>query len=182
MNYEVTTPPQQVLTSLLVRTHLRADDAESGDLLLALTGMAHEQAEQRTRRAIGSQTRTAFDTAFSDNMPLRGAPFSNIVSVSYKDADGVLTVIDPGNYQVSKDLEPLLLPANGYTWPATNGDPDAVQIVYKCGYSTAPQGIVSWMLLAIGTYYAQRENFVIGRVAALPERFFDSLLDAYIVY
>jgi hypothetical protein len=65
------------------------------------------------------------------------------------------------------------------------GRRDAVRVYYTAGYPVGevPLPIVQWMLLAIGTMYANRENEVVGAtVAPLPDNFSRWLLQPYMVY
>jgi hypothetical protein len=81
---------------------------------------------------------------------------------------------------------------SGATYPALWGGPGVVEINYTAGYSAGneaaqqaavPYGIKAWLLLTIGTLYANREGIQTGvSVAALPDRFTDSLLDRFKVY
>ena len=83
---------------------------------------------------------------------------------------------------------------SGATYPGLWDGPGVVEINYTAGYSAGneaaqqaavPAGIKAWLLLTIGTLYANRESIqtgVPGATAALPGRFTDSLLDRFKVY
>ena len=83
---------------------------------------------------------------------------------------------------------------SGATYPELWDGPGVVEINYTAGYNAGnevaqqaavPAGIKAWLLLTIGTLYANREGIqtgVPGATAALPGRFTDSLLDRFKVY
>jgi hypothetical protein len=54
---------------------------------------------------------------------------------------------------------------------------------YTCGYGAAadvPQSIKAWMLMAIATWYENREALIAGQpVAELPRCFWEGLLDPF---
>lgn len=110
-------------------------------------------------------------------------------SVQYKDEDGATQTLASSVYELAGD-KVFLVP--GQEWPAVRGGSGSVWINYTAGYSAGneaaqqdavPYGIKAWLLLTIGTLYANRESVQTGvSVAALPDRFTDSLLDRFKVY
>lgn len=164
----------------------------TGDpLLSALIASARQQAEQRTGRALVTQslecTLDEFPDDGDDSIELPYPQLRSVETVTYLDTDGVRQTLDSGDYQVVTDeLIGRILPAYGKAWPSHREQPGSVVINYTAGYGAAsavPQGIKTWMLLAIGAWYAQREGIVAGvSVAELPRDFFAALLDPYVVY
>lgn len=187
MPTRIITPPSEEPVSLdEAKAHCRVDVADDDVLITALITAAREQAEHETGRSLCTQTRELVLDAFPDACVLRGAPIQSVVSVKYLDLDGNEQTLDPLDTQLDKDSEPgYLVPAYGKAWPATFPVPNAVRVRFTCGYGAAaavPQGLKSWMKLAIGTLYAQRETIVLGQASHLPDRFWHSLLDPYRLY
>lgn len=117
---------------------------------------------------------------------LLGAPLVNVVSVKYYDGTGTLQTLDPANYIVNDYVEPAeLTPAYNTTWPVAQLRRAAVQIRYNVGYADAahvPESIRQWILLAVGTMYANRESAAGVQMYSLPDDFFQQLLQPYMVY
>lgn len=187
MSYKlITAPTVEPVLLADAKWHCRIDGADDDALTTSLIVAAREQAEHETGRALCTQTWELVLDAFPDECILRNAPVQSIASVKYLDAAGVEQTLNLADTLLDKDSEPgRLLPAYGKTWPATYPVANAVRVRYVCGYGAAadvPSSIKSWMLLAIGTMYAQRETMVSGQVAALPDRFWHRLLDAHRIY
>ena len=76
-----------------------------------------------------------------------------------------------------------IIPAYGKSWPSCREHPGSVRVDYTCGYGAAadvPQSIKAWMLLAIATWYENREALTAGQpVAELPRCFWEGLLDPF---
>jgi hypothetical protein len=182
------------------------------ELLNGLISSARQQAEHETGRALCTQVRERvldgfllykrdpvqqgrIDTmainpgrycAASGSITLRGSPIASVDAITYLDAAGQQQTLAPTEYIADIDSEPgRVLPAYGKTWPATYPVPNAVRIRYTCGYGAAsavPQAIKQWMKLVISTLFDQRGIILEGRIAAVPERLWDRLLDAYRIY
>lgn len=187
MSYKLIIAPSEEPVSLAdAKAHCRADGTADDTLITALIVAAREQAEHETGRALCTQTWELVLDAFPEAFALRKAPVQSVSSVKYLDIAGGEQTLDPADTLLDKDSEPgYLTPAYGKTWPETYAVPNAVRVRYVCGYGAAaavPQSIKNWMLLAVGTMYAQRETMVSGQVAALPDRFWHRLLDAHRIY
>jgi uncharacterized phiE125 gp8 family phage protein len=106
-----------------------------------------------------------------------------VPSVKYLDTDGTLQTVTAADYQIDTPTEPgRLLPIYGGYWPTLRDDINAVRVEYTCGYGAAaavPQPIKQWMLLAISTWYSQREAVITGTLAELPRAFWDAMIDPY---
>lgn len=187
MSYKLISPPSEEPVALAeAKLHLRVDVAADDALIGALIIAAREQAEHLTGRALCTQTWDLILDAFPEAFRLRNAPIQSVVEVVYLDANGAsqsLTLADTLLDNVS--APGYLVPAYGKAWPESYAVPNAVRVRYICGYGGAvavPQSIKAWMLLCIGTLYAQRETFIVGQAAALPGRFWQGLLDPFVIY
>lgn len=183
----ITAPAVEPLTLAEAKLHCRVDGSDEDALITALIVAAREQAEHETGRALVTQTWELVHDAFPEAFVLRRAPIQSVTSLKYLDsADGTEQTLDPADYLLDKDSEPgYVVPAYGKAWPATWPVPNAVRVRYVCGYGLAaavPVAIKQWMLLAIGTMYAERETIIAGQAASLPDRFWAGLLDPYRLY
>lgn len=183
----ITAPAVEPLTIAEAKLHCRVDGSDEDALITALIVAAREQAEHETGRALVTQTWELVHDEFPEAFVLRRAPIQSVTSIKYlDDATGAEQTLDPADYLLDKDSEPgYVVPAYGKAWPATWPVPNAVRVRYVCGYGLAaavPVAIKQWMLLAIGTMYAQRETFVTGQIGSIPDRFWAGLLDPYRLY
>lgn len=182
-------PSAEPITPDQAKLHCRIDTSDENALIDALIVSARQQAEQRTGRAlITQQWECALDffPAWRGNIFLPNPVLQSVQSVTYLDADGIRQTLPATDYQVvNNELIGRILPAFGKTWPSCRIQPGSVIVKYTAGYGDAaavPQGIKTWMLMAIGTWYAQREVVITGTIVAeLPRDFFAALLDPFTV-
>lgn len=186
-----TTPPAYLpLTLTEAKLHLRAtEDTEEDALIVAFIGAAVDTCQQITGRSLMAQAWKLSVDGFADEIKLPWPQVQAVQSVQYKDADGVTQTLASTVYELVGDKVCL---GPGQEWPATRGGPGSVWVNYTAGYSAGneaaqqaavPYGIKAWLLLTVGTLYANRESVQTGvTVAALPDRFTDSLLDRFKVY
>lgn len=185
-------PAFQPITLAQARAQCRVDtDNTSEDVLF--TGVwipaVVDACEQILCRSIMKQTWRLTLDAFADEISL---PWPNILAVSsveYRDTAGDWQTLDTDYYEVDTASAPgRLVRADGYTWPDLYDGINTVRISYTAGYSDSategtqqgavPASIKQWLLLAVGTAYAQRESIAAGaNFMELPGRTFDGLLD-----
>ncbi len=194
------------------RLHLRVDQTDEDTLIEALVSAATADAEHLMGRAVMPQKWQLSLDAFpggcvtdqfnpypvASNAPtrvLQGFPgaiellrptVTAVDSINYLASDGTVTLLDAAAYTVAKasDYCAMVLPAYGSSWPATRYQPEAVQIVFSCGYANAaavPAPIKAWIKLRVGALYENREAWTAGR-AIEPNRFVDHLLDRYRIW
>ena len=69
-----------------------------------------------------------------------------------------------------------------YTWPTLGDDRWPVTIRFVAGYGAAPSdvpfGIRSWIMLKVGSMYANRDSEIVGATPE-PMKFAPHLLDRY---
>lgn len=161
----VTPPPVAPVTRTELYSWLRIDPLGSppehpdDSMLDSMVAASTAKIEQMTRRALVQQRlrlvlprfpgyvvrSTAFpeDDDFStcrdSGIELLRPPFIELHSVSYYDEAGDLQTLAPEAYTLTPDTFCARVDtAAGYSWPATYGRQDAVQIEYTAGY--APVG------------------------------------------
>lgn len=189
----LTAPAEEPVSLAEARAHLRVDTVDDDALIGALIVAAREVAETRTGRALVTQRwRLTLDTwpDAGDGYPgatqilLPKPPLASVDAISYLDANGTRQTLDPSAYQIILDtLVGIVQPAYATSWPACRATPGSIRIDYTAGYGTAaavPQTLKAWMLLAIATWYAQRETVITGTIVSeLPRAFWDGLLDGH---
>lgn len=166
-------PSVEPVTLTETKLHLRlattavaaAAYTNEDDLLNALIAAARTQAENYTRRAFITQTWIAYLDSFPSTLRLPYPPFQSVTS---------LTVEGTAFTDFTESKRGILAPTD--TWPILSSSPgaDPIVITYKAGYGDAaadvPAPIQQAILLLLATWYANRENVVIGvSVAELPE-------------
>lgn len=182
---KIITPPALEPISLeLAKSHLRVTDASEDALISMYIKSAREVVEHRIGRALINQT-----LEFTlDKFPCGSIkfPISNvyeIASIKYINSVGTETTLDASNYSLdSYSLINKIIPAYGFSYPAVLAIDNCIKIQFKAGYGadaeTVPSNVIAWMLLAIGSMYANRETVIDGRISELPRTFFDGLLDS----
>lgn len=180
-------PATEPVTLAEAKLHCKVDDSADDTLITALIVSARERAQHCLGRALITQTLEQVLDTFPNGIKLPLPPAKTIVSVNYINPYGIQQTLAAETYELDKDSSPgWLVPAYGFRWPDSRAVPNAVRVRYTAGYGAAadvPASIKSWMLLAIGTLYSQREVVITGApVQELPNYFFDGLLDPYRVY
>lgn len=158
----ITPPVTEPVTLAEAKAHLRIDYADEDALITALITVAREQAEALTGLAL--LTRTVSQTGglkpdgaqvlfIKPSIDVLTASVDGVAS-TYTQYGSVVVIDAPGiEYEITYT-------AGAYT--------DATSI---------PQAIKQWMLLKIGTLYANRESDSATAVTKNP--FVDGLLDPY---
>lgn len=145
---------------------------------------ARRQAESRTGWTFAKQQfKKTFKGFCQSGMKLR-PPLLSVSSVHYLDSQNASVLLPSNQYRaVTSELEGLLLPAAGVALPSTYGQQDAVSVTFTSGYATredVPENARHWMLMAIATWYQNREGIVTGTIVSeLPRDFMDALLDEF---
>lgn len=183
-----TAPSVEPVTLAEAKLHCKVDGNDDDTLITSLITAARLNAEHRTGRVLITQTwDITFDGFPDDSLDLPFPPLQSVTSITYLDSNGASQVLANTEYQVIiNELSGRVVPAYGKAWPGTRPQPGAVTVRIVAGYGLAvavPQSIKNWMLLIIGTLYAQREVVITGTIVQdSPREFFDSLLDPYRVF
>jgi hypothetical protein len=93
--------------------------------------------------------------------------------VQYYDSSNALTTLASTNYLVDTFTEPGAIElVEGAVWPSTYMRRNAVQIVYKAGWTDPelmPRGLQQALLLLIGHFYENREETVEKALVTIPQ-------------
>jgi uncharacterized phiE125 gp8 family phage protein len=153
------TPPLSAPVSLSeIKDHLRIIGTGEDTYLSVLLNAATAAAEEITRRQLEPATYDLHLDAFP-----RGAievprpPLQSVESVTYVDTDGATQTFTDFTTDTVKGR---LVPAYGFTWPATRAVPNAVKVRFVAGYSAGqtPFPIRSAILLLVAGLYENRES------------------------
>lgn len=116
-------------------------------------------------------------------LPLALAPIRSITSVTLRNSAGQIATIATEEYSLRTDASGAstcrFLAA--YTLPSDLYEFGAVSVTYEAGYAIVPTPIIQAILLAVGAWYENREETVVGvSVASLPDAVaVDRLIGAY---
>lgn len=183
----VTPPAAEPITLTEAKGHLREDDTGQDALITTLITAAREYVEQRTTRALVTQTWDVSFAAFPRDgvLLLPKAPLASVTTVKYRDGANVEQTLAATAY----DTDPSALPgrvslATNQTWPTTYVRPQAVTVRLVAGYGAplaVPAPLVAAMKLALGHWYANRESVITGTIATALPMAFEALLAPYLV-
>jgi uncharacterized phiE125 gp8 family phage protein len=126
--------------------------------------------------------------AFPDALELTRTPVQGITSIIYADSTGTNQTLSGSAYTLDAADgygHAYVVPAYRTSWPDTRDQVNAVAVRYLAGYASAaaaPESIKSWIKLAVGSMYTNRESTVVDRGSVLSLGFADSLLDRYKVW
>lgn len=184
-----TQPAEEPLTLAEAKLHCRVDTDFTADdaLLTALIVAARALAETRCNRTIAKARWQLTLDRFPEAIRLPMPRVTQVLSVHYRDPDGVLCELDAADVTLdnASQVANWLYPAADASWPDTWCQPNGVVVVYEAGWSRAdvPQEIKQWLLMAVATGYRNREAVVADRDARLelPRTYVDGLLDAWTV-
>lgn len=156
-------PAVEPITQTEAKLHLRVDHSDENDLIDILRQAARETVEQHTNRSMITQTRTIKMDYFpcGETLFLTHAPVQSVTSVKYYDEDNVEQTLSSSDYWVDTNSNiPRIVVKD--SWPGTYDRPNAVEVIYVCGYGAAgsnvPRPLRAAMLLILGHLYENREQ------------------------
>ncbi len=175
----VTAPTAEPVSVLEACSHIR-DVPESELLLLqGYLGAAREYIEGQTGRALMAQTWKRTSATFEDysedstgrTILLERTPLASVTHVKYYDASDVLQTLSASAYYVLTVSTPgRICLKDGEKWPTTSNRPDAVEITFTAGASSAsavPPTLRHAILLLASHLYEQRQPVNIGNISSL---------------
>lgn len=163
-------PAVEPVTVAEAKNHLRVDISDDDALIGALITAAREMIEERSRRALITQTwRRNLDAWPAISLNLPRPPLQSVTSITYTDGDGNTSTVDSSIYSVDTDSQPgRVALAYDQQWPtvATLATLNPIKITYVAGYGDAasdvPQRWKQAILLTVGHWYENREATVTG--------------------
>lgn len=187
MAYKLITAPSSEPVSLAeAKLHLRVDGSDDDARITAFISAARHLAEQKTGRAFAPQTWEIVLDEFPEAFTLYNAPITSVTSLKYIDEAGIEQTLAAECYQLDNDSQPgYVVPAYGYSWPATRAQANAVRLRYACGHATSDADLAAlkmWMLVAIATWYKHAAATTDNNAGELPRTYVDGLLDRYKLY
>ncbi len=138
---------------------------------------AADLVESLAEIALGTQTRVLTSNAWpydDEAFRLPYPPLQEVVSVQYRDPNGVLQTWDPSKYDVvTSGRFGAIVPKVGQCYPATRAKvPDAVIVTFVCGYedeADIPRRYLEAQRFLIAHWYANPEPMNVGNlVSSLP--------------
>lgn len=173
-------PPSKLPVTLdEAKLHLRVDGSEEDGLIVGMIRGAVSHLDGWTGilgRCLVEQTwRQDFDH-FRGDMRLRLGPVTDIVSVTYRNAEGQIATVPDTNYALVTDsLGPRVFWDRAYSAPTGLYEQGAVSVTFKAGYpddedgkSGVPEAIKIAILLMVGNWYRFRTADVETSVSQLP--------------
>lgn len=174
----ITAPAVEPLSLVEVKAHLRVVDSDDDNLIALYIQAARSFVDGKDGflgRALVTQTwQLTLDEFPLDEIKIPLPPLQSIVSVGYFDPAGNPQSVAQGDYYVDTASEPgWIVPVD--TWPTPLAAVNAVQIQFIAGYpattdsppdlaGNVPAQVKAGMLLMIGAWYDQREDFVVGTI------------------
>lgn len=169
------------------KDHLRIeqDEVDYDTDLDSLIYAAQSFVESETHNTLLNTTyKACWDTYTCPNegIAIPGWPVNQIISVEYKDTDGVTQTLAPSMYQVNKVQCPAkIFAAPDTTWPETQVDNrvDGFCITFSSGYGSSAED-VPWMFqamikLLVASWFKNRE--AVGQLTHKIKIGFDALRD-----
>lgn len=184
----ITPPEEEPITLDEAKAHLRVDFTDDDGYIAALITVAREITEQRTNRALITQT---WDYILDDfpqysEIKLRKPSLQSVTSVNYTDSAGIEHIMPTTDYVVDKNNIPgRIFLGFAKIWPVVILQPAAaVRIRFVAGYGSAsdvPMALKQAMLLLIAQWYENREPVVTSsRQSIVPVPMtFDYLIGPY---
>lgn len=172
----VTAASEYPVTLAEAKAHLRVDDTNEDDLILALIGAATDWAEQYCRRSFMAQTlRLTMDQFPSDEICIPRNPVQSVSSVKYVDQTGTQQTLSTSLYDIDLTEPARIAPVWGTTWPIARNQLGAVTVDFVAGYEAGspgrddvPVGIKAAIKLAITDLYEHRSAHMIDQLYCNP--------------
>lgn len=189
MRYELITAPVELPVTLEEAKLTATEDGSAYDTHFESIWIPAATLEAESRmggRAIVTQSWRLTLDCFPRMINISRSPLKSVESIKYIDQEGQLQTINPADYAIQKgQLDGLIYPAYEKCWPLTRNEPGAVRIEFTSGFGAAadvPASIKNWILMAVATWYRQREGIVTGTIVSqLPRDFCAALLDQYTI-
>jgi len=185
----VTGPTIEPVTLQQAKDFLRVTFSDDDDFIASLIQGARELLEIQTQRSLITRTLKLTADAFPNArvILLPKPPLQSISSVKYiADGDTSLTTLSTAYYSTDTASTPGRLILNdGYSWPITETNGNAVEITYVAGYGAAvsllPFNLQQAVLLYVSHFYQNRSVVNPVQLTMVP-RAIDALAFPYKVH
>lgn len=186
MSWRLVSPPaveDEPVSLAAMKDFLRVDTTDQDQEILGLIRAAREQAELHQGRELARKTFDAYFPGWPAGEFELADPLIEVVSLSYRTADGEEAAVPPEHYVVDAASEPgRVRLARGATWPAGELAPGApVRIRCVAGHApeSVPAGIVAGIKMLVAQWYDNREQAPPPGAGAIRLPFsIESLFDA----
>lgn len=182
----VTAPTVEPISVSEAKAHMRVDFTDDDDYITALIVAARTIAEERTNRALITQTwdYVLDDFPCGNAIKIRKPKLQSVTSVKYIDSDGTENTMPTTDYLVDTDSSPgRIVLKFAKIWPTAILQPaSAVRIRMVCGYGLAvavPQPLKQAIFFLVAHWYENREPVNIGNIVNKIPVTFDYLIGPY---
>jgi uncharacterized phiE125 gp8 family phage protein len=175
----VSQPENEPISYAQAADHLRVDSEDDIAYIEALIPVAREYVQEVTGR-VGS-TQTLLVTAASWESLMRKcdcilrigrSPVQSVSFIKYFAPDGVaLTIMDTADYRVITVAEPAMIQRVDGSWPSVHDRPDAIQIQFIAGHSSAnppPPGYMHAIKMLVAHLYEERKPVAFASCNEIP--------------
>ena len=193
MNLKIITVPTTEPVSLTeAKLHLRVTSTADDTLITSIIKVARQHCEAITNRALASATfELVIDDFSKDKIVLPMAPVESITSIKYRDCNSIDTTLASTEYIFYNSEPAVIIPDYGISFPSFTPYPTgAIKIRFVAGYKTTgtdaslliPEAIKQAILLLIGHFYENREEYVIGQTISKIPLAAEALLYPYRIW
>ncbi len=171
----ITPPGVEPITMAEAKTHLRVDHDDEDVYIASLIAVARDEAEAVCGRRFGEQVWRLYFDRF-EAIRLHGCGVVATATLDWRNDQGGWVALSGAEYEVVKAVPAYVFYKDDFNVPTTGDFAEVVRMNVSCG-EPAPPGVKAWMLLRIGTLYANREADAERRVE--PQQFVPNLLAAH---
>lgn len=160
-------PLEEPLSLQDLREQSRIGGTADSVLLMSYLTAVRQMVETNNSMAIMTQTWDMQMDCFPKVIKIYKRPIQLIVHIKYRDEAGTEQTLDPSQYIADvKNLQPMIVPAPGVSWPAVPYRPDAVKVRFKAGYGDTPESVPEhvrqYLRIKVADFYEHRESVVQG--------------------
>lgn len=146
------------VTVAQVKAHCGIESSEWDAMLGGYIAAATAHAEAFLNKAIGQQQWELSLDGFADEIELTLGPVTEVASITYLDADRITRTLGESVYILDLVSVPQRIVRDpDESWPDTANVPNAVTIAFTTGYASAPPQVVQAVLLAVASWWQNRE-------------------------
>jgi uncharacterized phiE125 gp8 family phage protein len=166
---------------LFLRVDSTADNALISTLIEVATDVVQECVSKQFVDASYTWNMDSFPTLDTDILYIPMNPLDSVTSIKYYDTDGDQQTWSSDDYIVdTNSLKGRIYLAADTSWPTTEARYDAVEVIFKAGYSadatSVPKAAIQAIQLLVTHWYENRQAVQTGPVAREVPLGFDFLL------